>query len=502
MEQPVDIWADDAGSAIRWSDFLAIAVRRRRLIAFVFALGTAVSAALALRPVPTYRAVARLMVSDDRTRFMISPDAGSSSVVDLVTAQDLNAEVAMLSSTNTIRDVLERHRDAVKPVPPPSWTQLLADVLTHPTDWPARLYSSYHEITPVTPFEGWVRNTAGHTGAYVIKGTNLIEVAYEAEDPQWAAQFVNELLAHHVERHATLYQQEEAREFIGSQRELLSATLRAAEGALRSFAQREDTESVPDQRTAIRAQMSELQAALESANRDLVEGQARASFLERAVNSQAKQFESDSPRQLVRARLLELQLQRTQLLAQFAPTSIRVHDLDGQIAEAERLLKSDELAQSIPTSPTYQTLFTEMTQTRALLAAVTARIAALQSQIGEKAGRLAHLDDIAAEYDRLEQDVTSAREGLLTYRRKEEQARFSVALDESRIVNVTIVERAEVPLAPTPSPATTEFLFGVVISLALAAILAYVRDRVDPSVKSGAEAGRMVGLPVLADIPP
>src|SRR5262245_24413461 len=108
MEQPVDIWADAAGPAIRWSDFLAIAVRRRRLIAFVFALGTAVSAALALRPAPTYRAVARLMVSDDRTRFMISPDAGSSSVVDLVTQQDLNAEVAMLSSTNTIRDVLER----------------------------------------------------------------------------------------------------------------------------------------------------------------------------------------------------------------------------------------------------------------------------------------------------------------------------------------------------------------------------------------------------------
>jgi uncharacterized protein involved in exopolysaccharide biosynthesis len=439
------------------------------------------------------------MVTDDRTRFMISPDAGSGSVIDLVTAQDLNAEVAMLSSISTIREVLERHRDAIQS-PVRSWTQRLAEIATSPTDWPALLYSSYHDVAPVTPFEGWVRSTAAYTDAHIVKGTNLIEVTYEAENPRWAAQFVNELIAYHVDHHARIYQQEEARDFIGSQRELLSQRFRDAEQALRDFSQREDTDSVPDQHTAIRGHVTELQTALESANRDLVEGQARASFLERAIQSQSKQLESYSPRQMVQARLVDLQLQRSQLLVQFAPTSIRVQDIDRQIAEAEHLLNSDAIANAAASSPTYQALTAEITQTRAQLAAVTARAAVLQAQIAEKTALLSHLDDVSAEYERLNQDVATAREALMTYRRKEEQARFSVALDESHIVNVSIVEPAAVPAAPTPSRAATWFLSGAVMSLILGLALGYVRDRLDPSVQTAAEAARITSLPVLADI--
>jgi uncharacterized protein involved in exopolysaccharide biosynthesis len=500
MNQPLDIWADDSNSSIAWAELAGVAVRRRWLIGIVFAIGTVLTAMIVLRPAPTYRAAAQLIVTSNRSRVAISPDA-SGSIIDMVTAQDLNAEVAMLSSTNAIREVLEHHRTGHELPPDQSWVRQIADVVTRPADWPVLLYSRFHAVTPATPFESWVRLSDAHTNVYVIKNTNLIEITHESENPVWAAQFVNDLVANHVDRHTRVFQQAQARDFIGTQRGLLSKTMRDAERALQDFSQREATNSVPDERAALRTQLVELQATMEGANRDLAEGQARAAFLRRAIQSQSKQLDADGPREQVRAKLLDLQLQRSQLLAQFAPTSIRVKDIDGQIAEAQRLLDSDKITNGGATNPTYQALTAELTQTEAQVAAVAARVEALKPQIASKTTRLEHLDEISPEYERLAQDVTSAHEALTIYRRKEEQARFSVALDESRIVNVEVVERAEVPATPLPSQATRRFILGALVSLVIGAALAYARDRLDPSVKTAAEAARLAKLPVLANIP-
>jgi capsular polysaccharide biosynthesis protein len=44
-------------------------------------------------------------------------------------------------------------------------------------------------------------------------------------------------------------------------------------------------------------------------------------------------------------------------------------------------------------------------------------------------------------------------------------------------------------------------LFGAVVSFAAGIALAFMRDRLDPSVKGATDARRISGLPVLAEIP-
>jgi uncharacterized protein involved in exopolysaccharide biosynthesis len=97
--------------------------------------------------------------------------------------------------------------------------------------------------------------------------------------------------------------------------------------------------------------------------------------------------------------------------------------------------------------------------------------------------------------------VSTAKQSLGTYLKKEEDARFSNALDESRIVNVTVVDRATVPGMPLQSKRAMTILLGSIVSLAAGIGLAFVRDRLDPSVKGGSEAQRISGLPLLAEIP-
>ncbi len=505
---------DDGGLRIDWADLLTIAHRRWRIVAAVAVVGAVLSSLLALLPSPTYRAAAKIMVTADRGRIKLSPDPSDSSSGERFTDQDLNSEAAILSSPSAIRAVLEKSdgTDGSRPnqdeAPAGSSLADIIDGVRHPLDGLAELYERAHGVTPLSPLERRVRKVADFTQVTVVPRTNLIEVAYESSDPVRAAEFVNALVSQHVDRHTRMFRQEQALEFMGSQRELLSERLRAAEGALQEFGEREGVDSVPTARAAQAEQLHELETAMATADRELAENRARAEFLTKAVRELPKEVTAppaagaggNDGRGLVRSRLLDLQLQRSQLLAQFAPTSIKVRDIDRQIADAEALLASERNAAGAGANPAYQALATELTQTGAQVAALTARIEALRAQLTTSRAIVAHLDEIGPEFERLDQEAATARTAFLNYQKKEEQARFSAALDQSRIVNVAIVEPAEVPSAPLPSRAAMTFIAGTLLSLAAGFGLAYLRDRFDPSVKGAADATKITGLPVIAHI--
>ena len=151
-------------------------------------------------------------------------------------------------------------------------------------------------------------------------------------------------------------------------------------------------------------------------------------------------------------------------------------------------------------NPAYQALEMDLAQTRAQMAAVKARVDTLRAQISDHRSKVGHLDEIASEQEHLEQQLAAAKEAYGTYAKKEEEARFSSALDESSIVNIAIAERAETPIAPVKSKSLIIFAVGAFMSLFAGLGLAFVRDRLDPAVKSAAEAKGVTGLPILAEV--
>ncbi|MDX2168209.1 MAG: GumC family protein [Deltaproteobacteria bacterium] len=496
----------DVTRGIPWRAVLDGVFRRRRLVLGVFAAGVLVTVLMALLDEPVYRATAKLMVTSERARITVSPDPKEGSRVEPVTDQDLNAEVALLRSPALTREVLDGYRARLAPPAASSALRGAVQMLRDVKQLPARLYRALHAVGEPDPLEEWVSRTAGSTNVVSVRGSNLIEATYDSPHPGWAAEFLNQLMDAHVARHATMRQQSAAQEFLGDQRELLHTRLTRAEAALKAFYAREGLDVVPEQGGVSRARLAELETALADANRELAESTARAGFLAQALESHPKGAVSDpasgrtSPSQVVQGRLLELELERSKLLTEYAPTSIKIRDLDRQIADARRLAAQarNDMAN---VNPSYLSLTTELTQTRAQGAALQARVAALEAQIADYRRQLGHLDGVASEHEQLQQEVASAKEAYLTYLKKEEEARFSAALDESRIVNVSIVERATPPTVPLPTKVGLNLLLGALVSALLALAAGYLRDRLDPSVKTAADAARVAGLPVLADLP-
>ena len=134
------------------------------------------------------------------------------------------------------------------------------------------------------------------------------------------------------------------------------------------------------------------------------------------------------------------------------------------------------------------------------MAAVGARVEALRAQVADHKATVTHLDHVGSEQERLEQALTSSKEAFLTYSKKEEEARFTSALDESTFLDLAVAEPAKVPTAPEKSRQALILMLGAAMSLFAGVGLAFVRDRLDPAVKSAAEAKTVTGLPILAEV--
>ena len=117
-------------------EIAAMLWRRRALIAVVFATGLLTVVVLAWLKAPTYRAGARIMVTPARTTITVSPDANEGSHVAPV---DLDSEVALLSSKELLREVLEPYRSRSDEEEPTGIVHTVLSALRYPLGLPGRI---------------------------------------------------------------------------------------------------------------------------------------------------------------------------------------------------------------------------------------------------------------------------------------------------------------------------------------------------------------------------
>lgn len=486
-----------------WHHLLEALLRQRRFIALVLFVGTLASVAVLLSRRPVYEATAHLAVVAERARVIVSPDPKTGAVNDGVTEQDLNSEVALLRSDVLLREVLKSQgADGTATESAGGIGAILEEALA----LPGTLYRRLHGVHS-DPVDDQIQIVRERLEVEPVKASNLIRISYREDDPEQAAGLVNALAQHHVERPSAA-SPSNAQRFFERQQEVLYEGRRQAEHALREFYEREGLSQPPEDEAALREQIRHRQATAAKAQTALTEAEAEAQFLRAELERHPRTLRgakpaagaSSDPLQLVRARIVELELERSKLLGQFAPTSSRIQDVDRQLERARGIAQREAAQAEGILSQTRESLTLALAKAETEVAGLRARTEALNRQIASDQPRLVHLEQIASERDRLEQEVAAAREALATYRRKQEEARFSSALDRSRIVNVSIVEPARVPSAPLPSARIAAGLLGVAFSLFAAIAFALVRDRLDPTVKSTADAAEIAGTPVLADL--
>jgi uncharacterized protein involved in exopolysaccharide biosynthesis len=102
--------------------------------------------------------------------------------------------------------------------------------------------------------------------------------------------------------------------------------------------------------------------------------------------------------------------------------------------------------------------------------------------------------------ERLERQVRVDEGAYLSYVRAAEESRLSTALERSKLLHLSIVEAASVPMEPASPRVARLLTFAVVGGLIFSLVVALIRDYLDTTIKSPADVRRYVNLEVLAVI--
>ncbi len=480
-----------------WKELLATVVRRRRLILAVTLIGAIASLGMALLKPPVYRAVAKVMVLEKRASVAASPDAATRPFVTRSSESAVNSEVALLKSPELVRTVLDAYPNIG--VREPGWT--VSDIVSLPFDIPHMIYRRYHGIEAATRRDRIINGIAARISVLPVPRSSLITVSFQSANPKWAATMVNELLDAHMGLNAKRSNSDSTEEFFHRQKDLAAADLAEHNAALARFRERAGTEILTQNEGDLRARIASIEAELATARTGLAEVRATADFLAGQSGQQA--FGGvDQATAMIQQRMLDLEIQKTQLLGQYAPTSTVIRDIDRQISQLRHIVNPDGTSTIIPNAlPVQDQVALSLVAARTQKAALQARVADLTAQLEKYRGLVGKLDSLSAEREQLEKNVASAKESYTTYVRKLEEVRFSNALDESKILNLAVAEPATVPTTPLRSSAALGIAVGTLFSLLAGLALAYLMDRLDPTVKSANEAARATGIAVIGEIP-
>ncbi len=537
---------NDVGRSPTLRDLLAIAFRHRRLMVLSF-LGILSGAILVAVLQPSrYDAGMKILVKRDRADPIVTSDATAPpQAAPEVSEEELNSEVELLKGRELLKKVVlgcdlqhPKHRTGFGifaatpansgtsrntnsppivlsasggPMPASQHTSAASSLLP-----PAPVATiSLHNGDPASTEDVRIANAVlaleKDLRVEVVKKTDLIAVTYQSRDAQMAARVLGILANLYLEKHVTVHRPPGTFNFFQQETERYREALAKAEERLVDFNQSADVVSAPLEKDVTLQKLAEFKVALSQTKAAMAETQQRILKLqEEAVSTpkrmvtQVRNTDDGMLLSQLRSNLLGLEQKRTELLGKFEPSYRPVQDIEAQIAQTRVALASAEKSQLheeiTDRDPTYEWGRAELAKAKADLAGLQARAEATVStlRLYEESARSLGQKEVAQ--NDLLRTIKANEENYLLYRRKEEEARMSDALDRGRILNVAIAEAASVPSLPSNHRSRT-VLLGVILAALVSAGLAFVAERLNSTFRTPDELGTILNIPVLATIP-
>ena len=437
------------------------------------------------RKAPEYETSAKVFVRNARADPTLSPiGVADRTIAVSVTPTVINSEIQILKSLDLVKQTIEKTAYPLLKTPddatPGEQERALQGVL-------ARL-----SVTPVVD-------------------SNVIDVKFRDGDPARAAGFVNTLTTLYLDKHTQVHRgARDAAGFFEDQAGRYAAQFEKTRQAVVQFQDDAKIIDLGDEMTqnlnrlfALEAQLKDIQGQIEGAEKET-----------RVLEQLIAELPDEQPTQrtittnpevtLLRTRLIDLERQRDELLSRYTPNSRLVVDKEAEIAALrERLgVKQETIVDAtiVARNSTKENLRQQLMAKASLTSSLEGRKHSLIRETTSYSTRLELLKGKSHEYAKLRQENAIARENFLLYRKKSEEARIAVAMDEQKLINTGIMQNAPVPVLPTGRGLTIAVAFGTIAGLALGVGSAFTLEFFNSSVQHESDIERFLQVPVLATI--
>jgi len=481
-------------------EILHVIFKRWRLVAALFLLVALPGLLLSVVRKPAFIATGKVLITSQRADLTLQPtDTDRLSTVTLNEAA-VNSEVHIIRS----RELLERVAQRV--------ASGGGNGARNGRGANGKAAASNDELAGDEKLGLQAMKLAENLMVTPIKNSNVIQIDYRSSDPKRAAFTVNRVLEEYLAVHAEIHGNRQLTRFYEDQRTSLNENLRRAEQELREFSLRE---GIVDPKSEIENSVrfvAETEGGLRTLAADISGAEEKIRSIQRQVAEQPpviKRFqyvEVNPVITLLTQQLVERQIDRVALAQKYTEKDRHLRDnaeeiarLESQLDEEQRTRPTVAGRQIVRANPVREARLQDLLKLESNLSEYRARRAALEEQLNAATRHLVRLRAKSLEYDRLLYEVNSWRDTQELYRRREEEARVSEAMDKERMVNVEVVQKPglTLPRAETQQRSLLlALLSGLIVSLGGAFGVEYFNR----SVRSERDVERQLGLPMLAAI--
>lgn len=327
----------------------------------------------------------------------------------------------------------------------------------------------------------------------------VIRVLFTHDNPEIAAEVTNAFVDEYLAYRSEISSDSEA-DAVSRQRKQFDGDLTKAEEALRAFMLTHKIGDFETEKTATATRRAAITDELYKVEAAIRESQGRLQSLEGLLLGTPSEIDlyvdTTSDQQL-----LDLQVEREQLLLRYRAESQPVREIDARIAAVSELLQSSTggLRRRGP-NPAYQDLQQQVATQSAEVSAARARATELRRQLVDIAQRQSDLITLQPEYQKLVREHAVLAESLRALASREQAKRAEAEISNLHGEDVTVLERAFVPTQGKSLKAPAAIAVLMVSGFtALMAALALALTRKWLSTPSSVE--RTLGLPVIGAVP-
>jgi len=347
--------------------------------------------------------------------------------------------------------------------------------------------------TFIVPHAGVTSQRPSILGAFLgalfiqrVKDSRLIEVRFEAQDPQLAAQIVNGHLQNFIESNfrSRYDATTQASNWLSGELEELRIKVEKSEAAKIAYERENQIWTIDQNQNITTQKLSDINKDLTEAQADLVQKQALFQIAKSGDVDQLPDVRSNQYLTELLKRQSELDEQYADTSAQFGPNYPKVQRLERQKKELD-----DSVARAKHNIEA--SIETDYKTSRERVDLLTAALDNQKNEANDMSEKL-------VEYHVLEHEAESNKQLYDGLQQKLKEAGINAGLRSS---NIRIVDPALVPTTPARPNRSRNILFGVLVGLIGGVGLAFLREYLDNTVKSPDDVERLAGLPSLAVVP-
>lgn len=343
-----------------------------------------------------------------------------------------------------------------------------------------------------------------------VKNTNIIEISFENNNPNLAAEIANTIANVYVDQSLTINRSRasEAKKFIEEQLLEKEKELAQEEGEKLQYKKQENILYLDEETKINIEQLANFQAQATEVETQIAENKARLAEVCKQLEKTSETYISSETItanpvvQQLQNSLASLEVQLPALLEKYGKGSPHVTEVEIKISETKNKI-SEKVAEIVGSkvsarNPIYQNLLADRVTLETNIISLETKKDALSNTIKKYDERLEKLPEKELQLARLERAVKVSENIYLLLLEKYQEARINEAME---LGDIRIIDSALVPDEPIKPNKKLNLAIGGILGLMLGIMLVFFMEYMDNTIKTTEDVERYLGLPVIGLIP-